>query len=37
MTSSEHPTGTDRVAEAYDIIKKETYDIIVNVKVMNLL
>lgn len=33
MTSSEHPTGTDRVAEAYDIIKKkETYDIIVNVQ-----
>ena len=23
MTSSEHPTGTDRVAEAYDIIKKK--------------
>ena len=33
MTSSEHPTGTDRVAEAYDIIKKrEKYDIIVNVQ-----
>jgi len=33
MTGSEHPTGTDRIAEAYEIIKKkENYDIIVNVQ-----
>ena len=33
MTNKNHLTGTDRVVEAYDIIKKdEEFDIIVNVQ-----